>query len=187
MRRIVSETSLGSTPSTPAYVHGTPGKPALIVRIGTRAGEVIVLGPEVTLGRGRACDVRFDEEGVSRMHARISWSVSHRPVLIDLDSHNGTFVGGQRIECITLTDGDFITLGSAVALELHMKEDVIALTPRETDVVALVARGASNREIADQLGIGIRTVESHLSTALSKLHMRSRTELARWYLGRGDK
>lgn len=58
------------------------------------------------------------------------------------------------------------------------------LTPRETDVLSLVAQGRSNRQIAAQLGLGVRTVESHVSSTLAKLGLRSRTEAALYCVDR---
>jgi NarL family two-component system response regulator LiaR len=52
------------------------------------------------------------------------------------------------------------------------------LTPRESDVAELVAQGCSNREIAAQLFLGEGTVRNILSTALDKLGLRDRTQLA---------
>lgn len=51
-----------------------------------------------------------------------------------------------------------------------------ALTSREIDVVRALARGCANKEIATELGIGLRTVESYVSALLAKLGVRSRTE-----------
>jgi DNA-binding NarL/FixJ family response regulator len=53
-----------------------------------------------------------------------------------------------------------------------------ALTPRETEVLGLIARGLPNKQIASQLGLGLRTVESHVSSLLGKLGVTSRTEAA---------
>lgn len=53
-----------------------------------------------------------------------------------------------------------------------------SLTPRETDVVRLVAEGLRNREIAERLGIGEGTVKIHLHHAYEKLGVDSRLELA---------
>jgi DNA-binding NarL/FixJ family response regulator len=53
-----------------------------------------------------------------------------------------------------------------------------ALTARESEVLALVAQGMSNKQIAGALGLGQRTVESHVSSVLGKLGLGSRTEAA---------
>jgi DNA-binding CsgD family transcriptional regulator/tetratricopeptide (TPR) repeat protein len=59
------------------------------------------------------------------------------------------------------------------------------LTRRERDTAALVAHGKSNRAIARALGIGERTVESHVAGALSKLGFTSRSQLAVWAVAQG--
>jgi non-specific serine/threonine protein kinase len=58
--------------------------------------------------------------------------------------------------------------------------DEIRLTSREKEVAALIPLGLSNREIAERLIIGERTVESHVSHLLAKLGLPSRTRLASW-------
>ncbi len=55
-------------------------------------------------------------------------------------------------------------------------ETVSSLTPRETDVLGLLAQGQSNKQIAAQLELGIRTVEGYVSSILGKLGVASRTE-----------
>jgi DNA-binding CsgD family transcriptional regulator/tetratricopeptide (TPR) repeat protein len=54
------------------------------------------------------------------------------------------------------------------------------LTQRETDVLALVAEGLANKEIAGRLGVSARTVEKHVEALLRKTAARSRTQLAVW-------
>ncbi|MEN9871842.1 MAG: hypothetical protein RLZZ171_2834 [Cyanobacteriota bacterium] len=56
----------------------------------------------------------------------------------------------------------------------------VELTPTETKVVQLVAKGMANREIAHQLNVSQRTIESHVSNMLNKTSLNNRTELARW-------
>ncbi len=53
------------------------------------------------------------------------------------------------------------------------------LTPREMEIAHLVAQGQRNSEIARDLHISVRTVETHLSNIYEKLDVRSRIELAR--------
>ncbi len=60
-----------------------------------------------------------------------------------------------------------------------------ALTDREVEVLRLVARGWSNREIAEQLMISEATVRTHVSNILGKLHLGSRTQAALYALREG--
>lgn len=59
------------------------------------------------------------------------------------------------------------------------------LTERELEVLRLVARGKSNRQIADDMVISEATVRTHVSNILSKLHLASRTEAALYALREG--
>ena len=59
------------------------------------------------------------------------------------------------------------------------------LSAREEEVLRAVAWGLSNKEIAAEIGISVKTVESYKSTALEKLDLRNRAEIVRYALGRG--
>lgn len=59
------------------------------------------------------------------------------------------------------------------------------LTPREREVVALLAEGLTNAQIADRLYISPRTAAVHVSNVLSKLGMGSRAEVAAWAVREG--
>lgn len=54
------------------------------------------------------------------------------------------------------------------------------LTPREREVLRLIARGYAYKQVARRLEISVKTVESHVSSVLRKLQLSSRHELARW-------
>jgi DNA-binding NarL/FixJ family response regulator len=62
--------------------------------------------------------------------------------------------------------------------------DPSELTPREWEVAVLVARGHFNRQIADDLVVSERTVDTHVSHILRKLHLVSRAQIAAWVVGR---
>jgi DNA-binding NarL/FixJ family response regulator len=57
-----------------------------------------------------------------------------------------------------------------------------SLTPRESDILALLSEGLSNKEIADRVKISYDTVRAHLRHIYEKLHVRSRTEAVKTYL-----
>jgi DNA-binding CsgD family transcriptional regulator len=59
------------------------------------------------------------------------------------------------------------------------------LTAREREVAALIARGSSNRAIAEELIVGERTVATHVTSILAKLDFSSRAQIAAWATDRG--
>jgi DNA-binding CsgD family transcriptional regulator len=59
------------------------------------------------------------------------------------------------------------------------------LSPRELEVVRLIAAGRSNQEIADALFIGRRTATTHVQNVLNKLGLDSRTAVAAWAIRQG--
>jgi DNA-binding NarL/FixJ family response regulator len=58
--------------------------------------------------------------------------------------------------------------------------DLDQLTPREREVLRHIARGYLYKEIAQRLGISVKTVEAHVSAVLRKLQLSTRHELSRW-------
>jgi DNA-binding NarL/FixJ family response regulator len=54
------------------------------------------------------------------------------------------------------------------------------LTPREREVLQLIARGYAYKEVGRRLNVSVKTVETHVSSVLRKLQLSSRHELARW-------
>jgi len=66
----------------------------------------------------------------------------------------------------------------ASGLRPYRREDVGALTPQEITVAELVASGHSNREVATDLQLSVKTVEVHLTRIYAKLGISSRGQLA---------
>jgi len=59
------------------------------------------------------------------------------------------------------------------------------LTPRETQVLTLIVKGRSNKEIAHEFGLSIKTVKTHVSNILGKLHTIDRTQAALYAVQQG--
>ncbi len=68
-------------------------------------------GKSLLLGRDLSCDVRLDGRKVSRRHLRIENRPDGSIVLFDNGSHNGTFVNGQRVNEVSLIEGDVVQAG----------------------------------------------------------------------------
>jgi DNA-binding NarL/FixJ family response regulator len=62
----------------------------------------------------------------------------------------------------------------------QVDEDLGRLTEREREVMRLIARGYAYKEVASELFISVKTVETHVSSVLRKLQLSSRHELTRW-------
>jgi DNA-binding NarL/FixJ family response regulator len=102
-----------------------------------------------------------------------------------------TISGPELISAIRrVADGDavfsprlagFVLDAFAGTIEVAaIDEDLDRLTEREREVMRLIARGYAYKEVAKELFISIKTVETHMSSVLRKLQLSSRHELARW-------
>jgi DNA-binding NarL/FixJ family response regulator len=89
---------------------------------------------------------------------------------------SGDAVFGPRLAGFVL---DAFSGGSAAAAS-PADDDLDALTPREREVLRLIARGYTYREAAQELVLSDRTIETHVSSVLRKLQLSNRRELARW-------
>ena len=65
------------------------------------------------------------------------------------------------------------------------EEGAPRLTPRETEVLRLVAKGLTSRQVAERLALSHRTVENHVNATLAKLQLHNRAQLVRYALEQG--
>jgi DNA-binding NarL/FixJ family response regulator len=97
------------------------------------------------------------------------------PELVDAIERvaNGDAVFSPRLAGFVL---DAFRAGEPIGADAELDE----LTPREREVLQLIARGYMYKEIAARLHLSVKTVESHVSSVLRKLQLSSRHELTRW-------
>ncbi len=95
---------------------------------------------------------------------------------------NGVSLPVRTLPAITITrirqqHGEIETLPDAVRLRFPLTAPV-ELTPREQEVLALVAEGLTNKEIGQRLNLSARTINFHLDNIFSKIGVNTRTEAA---------
>lgn len=166
---------------------------AVRVILATRP-DVVLLDVHLPGGDGRAVlDACVDDVPETRF---LALSVSDGP-----DDVVGVVRGGARgyvtkaitgpelLESIRrIADGDAVfsprlagfVLDAFAGGPAESDEELDRLTPREREVMRLIARGYTYREAAKELVLSIKTVETHVSAVLRKLQLSDRHELARW-------
>jgi DNA-binding NarL/FixJ family response regulator len=157
--------------------------------------EVVLLDVHLPGGGGRAVieavratapDVRFlalsvsdaaeDVIGLIRAGARgyVTKTIT-REELVDAISRvrSGDAVFSPRL-------AGFVLDAFAGDLPAPVDPELDQLTPREREVLRLIARGYSYKEVATRLSLSVKTVETHVSSVLRKLQLSSRHELTTW-------
>jgi DNA-binding NarL/FixJ family response regulator len=146
------------------------GGAAVIERVRTAGGQARFLALSVS-------DAADDVIGVIRAGARGYVTKTIAPDdLVDAIRrvHEGDAVFSPRLAGFVLDA--FAGSPPPGALDPEVEQ----LTPREREVLRLIARGYSYREVAAELFISVKTVETHVSSVLRKLQLSSRHELSRW-------
>jgi DNA-binding NarL/FixJ family response regulator len=86
---------------------------------------------------------------------------------------------GERILPSRMTGSLFSQIAhAAVSRGVETTLEAVRMTQREHEVIALIASGLSNKEIAMRLGIATDTVKSHVRNVMDKLALRSRLQIA---------
>jgi two-component system cell cycle response regulator len=96
----------------------------LIVISGASVGKMFKLGDKAVIGRSPECDICLPDEGVSRQHARLEKDQLGMVTIEDLNSTNGTYFNGVRINRHQLRDGDKIQIGSTTILKFSYQDSL---------------------------------------------------------------
>ena len=91
----------------------------------------------------------------------------------------------QLIAAIRHAASGDLTISPEIKRQLKASEQEPELTPRQSEILAYVAKGLNNREIAKQIGIGPDCVKAHLKTAFARLSAASRSEAVAIALRKG--
>lgn len=153
-------------PVGPATVDAS-AEPYLILLQGAAIGRMYRLsGPRYDIGRSLDADIQLEDDGVSRMHARIERDQDRTVRLTDLKSTNGCFVNGVRVNDRDLEDGDVIQFGKNVVLKYSLQSDVEGKYAEQLYEAATrdALTGLLNRRFFDdQLGKDVAHAQRHES------------------------
>ena len=89
----------------------------LVVLSGTQFGNMVKVLPEMTIGRSDRASFQTPDDGISRLHVRLTKTSTGAVLAEDLKSRNGTFVNGTKISSVILKDGDKIRIGTTTILK----------------------------------------------------------------------
>ena len=170
-----------------------------IARIGDCLPDVVLLDVHLPGGGGQAVvaavkaehpDVRFlalsasdaPEDVIAVIRAGARGYVTKTISSVELADAVRRVAGGDAVFSPRLAG--FVLDAFATEEPRSDRHDLDQLTPREREVLRHIARGYMYKEIAQRLGISVKTVEAHVSAVLRKLQLSSRHELSRWAVER---
>ncbi|MGD0527572.1 MAG: GGDEF domain-containing protein [Polyangiaceae bacterium] len=129
----------------------------LTVVSGPSTGRVFTVaegGHETIVGRGKEAHIRLDDAGASRAHARFLEDTHGTYVVEDLDSTNGTFVDGKRVQRAELHSGDRIHIGPNVVISFAIvaaQAELVAHQLYESSVRDPLTRIYNRRYLVERL------------------------------------
>ncbi|KRV46860.1 LuxR family transcriptional regulator [Wenjunlia vitaminophila] len=203
MFRTGVQAEIGDTPSTGVDVVGEAADvdQAVSVVSATRP-DVVLLDVHLPGGGGvevlRRCSSLMTDERPVRFLALSVSDAAEDVIGVIRGGARGyvtkTITGPDLVAAVfRVADGDavfsprlagFVLDAFAATDTPPVDEDLDRLTQREREVLRLIARGYAYKEIARQLFISVKTVESHVSAVLRKLQLSNRHELTRWATAR---
>ena len=121
-------------------------------------------GSGLVVGRGKECEVRIDDGGASRQHARIASLGEGKYVIQDLGSTNGTFVDGRKIERAELRSGDRIHVGPNIIISFAIVDaqaEKVVQQLYESSVRDALTRTYNRRYLVERLASEVAYAKRH--------------------------
>jgi DNA-binding CsgD family transcriptional regulator len=151
--------------------------------------ESLVEGPRVGLAARFAAAVHNGDAAEMVSLSQEFEAVGDRMAAIDAAAQAGIAYGnqdlrGSKLSCVARAQSLAAECGADTPA-LRQAREPLPLTDREREIVVLLGRGLSNREVAERLTLSVRTVEGHIYKAMAKTDTASRAELAALLAGRG--
>ena len=169
---------------------------AVVGIIGVRP-QVVLLDVHLPGGGGASVIARVHEREPDVKFLALSVSDASEDVIAVIRAGARGYVtktisGGELAAAIErIADGDAVfsprlagfvldAFSTNLAVDTASDPELDQLTQREKEVLRLIARGYAYKEIARQLTLSVKTIETHVSSVLRKLQLSSRYELTRW-------
>jgi DNA-binding NarL/FixJ family response regulator len=174
---------------------------AAVAEIAARAPDVVLLDVHLPGGGGVEILRRLADAAPDARCLALSVSDDPEDVIAVIRAGARGYVtktisGGELADAIRrVQEGDAVfsprlagfvldAFAGGTAHSQPVDEELDQLTAREREVLRHIARGYLYKEIAQRLGISVKTVEAHVSAVLRKLQLSSRHELSRWAVER---
>lgn len=151
--------------------HGASGGAQVLEQCKNLLDQVTFLALSVS-------DSAEDVVGIIRAGAR--GYITKSSTIPDVISAIKTVAGGDAVFSPKLAGFVLDAFGAAAGEQAETVDDIDRLSPREFEVMRFIARGYTYKEVAEELFISQKTVESHVSAVLKKLQMSNRHELTAW-------
>jgi non-specific serine/threonine protein kinase len=117
--------------------------------------------------------------------ARYDLAVAGTRQHLGASAYARALAAGRALDLADVVDEALVPSQTSVEREVRSSAEADRLSARELEIATLMARGYSNREIASELVIAPRTVDTHVGHVLSKLGLRTRAQVAAWAVGSG--
>jgi predicted ATPase/DNA-binding CsgD family transcriptional regulator len=153
-----------------------------VLHVGDGAGAergVRLLGAAETIRRSVGVEPRVDE----RERHRAAVELSRR--VLGAEAFARAWADGAALAAAEVVDLAVAPVAGARPAQPARADLPGGLSEREREVVALIARGLTSREIAERLVISVKTADTHASHVRDKLNLRSRAEIAAWAVHHG--